>query len=159
MLSVAAAVIALAAIGSLAHADPDVERRLAPIAPYVNTGIEILGGANSWSYASRTHVGLDIAWGAGRIRPSIGGGGTFGLGTLEVPDPRALSGRVAIGYYEVGPELRLGLRWVDGGIVDSQVFASFAYLCTDLDARLMLDSVDGVAGDRGMRAALGFNWV
>ena len=40
-----------------------------------------------------------------------------------------------------------------------QLFASFAYLRTSLDERLMLDAVDGVEGTRDMRAALGFNWA
>lgn len=159
-------VIALAAIGSAseAHAETETEpgtaRAWAPVSPHINTGLEILGGPEAWSVASRTHVGLSIPLGyRGRIRPTIGFGGTFALGSLEVEDPRALSGAVSIGYYEVGPEARIGLRWVDGGIVDPQVFASFAYLRTTLDARLMLDAVEGVEGTRGMRAAIGANWA
>jgi hypothetical protein len=166
--------IALAVIGSSSEAHAEVDagpgpgpgpgpgtvRAWAPASPHVNTGLEILGGAEAWSFASRTHVGLSIPLGyRGRIRPTIGFGGTFALGSLEVEDPRALSGRVSIGYYEVGPEARIGLRWVDGGIVDPQVFASFAYLRTTLDERLMLDAVEGVEGTRGMRAAVGINWV
>jgi hypothetical protein len=157
-------VIALAAIGSSseAHAEtePGTVRAWAPVSPHLNTGLEILGGPDAWSVASRTHVGLSIPLGyRGRIRPTIGFGGTFALGSLEVEDPRALSGTVSLGYYEVGPEARIGLRWVDGGIVDPQVFASFAYLRTTLDERLMLDAVEGVEGTRGVRAAIGASWV
>lgn len=159
-------VIALAAIGSAseAHAEPETEpgtaRAWAPVSPHINTGVEILGGPEARSVAWRTHVGLSIPLGyRGRIRPTVGFGGTFALGSLTVEDPRALSGAVSIGYYEVGPEARIGLRWVDGGIVDPQVFASFAYLRTTLDERLMLDAVDGVEGTRGMRAAIGANWA
>jgi hypothetical protein len=151
--------IALAAIGPTAHAEPDVEGRWAPIAPHANLGLELLGGSGAWSLSSRGHAGITAALGHGRVRPSIGAGATFAAGELDVADPRALSGSVSIGYYEAGPELRLGLRWVDGGLVDPQLFASFAYLRTDLDHRLMLDAVEGVGGKRGMRAALGVNWA
>jgi len=151
--------LALGASAPLAHADVTRDPRWAPTALHVNTGVEILGGADVSSVAWRTHVGLSVAWGRPRLRPSIGFGGTFGLGALHVADPRSLSGRVSLGYYEVGPEVRVGLRWVDGGIVDPQVFVSYAYLRTDLDERLMLDAVEGVGGGRGKRASLGVNWA
>jgi hypothetical protein len=39
------------------------------------------------------------------------------------------------------------------------VFGSFALLRTELDRRLMFDSVGGVAGATGTRAGLGVNWA
>jgi hypothetical protein len=74
----------------------------------------------------------------------IGGGATLGLGKLSVDDPRALDGSVDIRYFDYGPEAQLGVRFVNGGIVDTRMFASFAYLRTELDERLMIDAVGGV---------------
>jgi len=93
------------------------------------------------------------------VRPMIGGGATLGLGKLSVHDPRALDGSVDIRYFDYGPQVQLGLRFVNGGIVDTRVFASFAYLRTELDERLRIDAVGGVGGNRGMRASLGMNWA
>jgi len=135
------------------------EREAVPIALHLNVGIEANGAPNVASAILRTHVGISWALGRGRVRPMIGGGATFGYGALSVGDPRALDGTVAIGYLDYGPEAQIGLRFVDGGAVDMRVFASFAYLSTDLDDRLMLDAVGGVGGTRGMRAMLGLNWA
>ncbi|MBA3817638.1 MAG: hypothetical protein H0X17_02005 [Deltaproteobacteria bacterium] len=129
------------------------------IAPHANIGLEMLGGVDAFSAGFRAHVGVDKAFGHGRVQPSVGIGGTFGLATLSVSDPRALDGTVSIGHFDWGPELQLGLRWVDGGLVDTRLFASFAYLYTNLDDRLMLDAIDGVEGTRGMRASIGGNWA
>ena len=43
-------------------------------------------------------------------------------------------------------------------MIDNRVFASIAYLNTSLDSRLMLDSIDGVEGDSGIRATVGVNF-
>lgn len=153
--------IALLVLCSTAHAEspPTGDDSDHSIAPHANIGFEALGGANAFSAGFRGHVGVDKAFGSGRVQPSIGIGGTFGLASLSVSDPRALDGTVTIGHADWGPEVQLGARWVDGGIVDTRVFASFAYLYTDLDDRLMLDAIDGVGGTRGMRASLGGNWA
>lgn len=130
-----------------------------PFVPHINTGLE--GGTNGdiASLVWRTHVGLSYALGGGRIRPTIGGGATFGWGTLSAADARALDGTVDVGYLDLGPELQVGLRFADGGVVDTRVFASAAYLRTDLDERLMLDAVGGIGGTRGMRFSVGVNWA
>lgn len=130
----------------------------APFSPHANIGFELLGG-EATSIGFRTHIGVDKAVGTGRVRPSLGVGGTFGLATLSIADARALDGTVNVGQFDWGPEVQLGLRWVDGGIVDTRLFASFAYLHVDLDDRLMLDPIAGVGGDRGLRASLGASWA
>ncbi|MBA3397032.1 MAG: hypothetical protein H0T89_30665 [Deltaproteobacteria bacterium] len=153
--------LALLVLCSTAHAESPFagDDSNHSIAPHANIGFELLGGADAFSAGVRGHVGVDKAFGSGRVQPSIGIGGTFGLASLSVSDPRALDGRVTIGHADWGPEVQLGARWVDGGIVDTRVFASFAYLYTDLDDRLMLDAIEGVGGTRGMRASIGGNWA
>jgi hypothetical protein len=44
-------------------------------------------------------------------------------------------------------------------MIETRVFGSFALLRTQLDRRLMFDSVGGVAGATGTRAGLGINWA
>jgi hypothetical protein len=127
------------------------------VSPHVNTGVEFMGG-HATSILSRSHVGLDLARNGTGAQVSLGLGVTFGLGELLVSDPRALDGTLSIGFADYGPEAQLGVRWVDGGIVDTRLFASFAMLHTRLDSRLMLDSVEGIGGTTGMRAAIGMNW-
>jgi len=107
----------------------------------------------------RTHLGVDKSVGTWHVQPDLALGVTFAYGALGVEDARALDGTVSIGYRDWGPEAQLGLRWVDGGIVDTRVFASFSYLRVDLDSRLMLDAVEGVGGNRGMRATIGATWA
>jgi len=121
-----------------------------PVGLHANAGVEILGGSNVTSSGLRTHLGIDKSIGTSRVQPDL---------ALGVSDARALDGTVSIGYRDWGPEAQLGLRWVDGGIVDTRVFASFSYLRVDLDSRLMLDAVEGVGGDRGMRATIGATWA
>ena len=130
-----------------------------PIAPHLSVGGEILGGEKASSFGVRLHAGLDLALGGHGWRPSLGVGATLGEGALSVADLRALDGAVRIGIVDYGPEVQLGLRRVDGGLVDTRVYASFAYLATTLDDRLMLDAVDGVRGTRGLRATLGLSWA
>jgi len=130
-----------------------------PVGLHMNAGVEILGGSGVSSSGLRTHLGMDKSIGTWRVQPSLGLGITFAYGALRVDDLRALDGRVSIGYRDWGPEAQLGLRWVNGGIVDTRVFASFSYLRVDLDSRLMLDAVEGVEGSRGMRATIGASWA
>lgn len=153
-----ATLLVLLAASSTASAETPTDSELG-IAPHVNIGFELLGGRDVFQGGTRAHVGIDKALGSHGVQPSIGVGGTFGLSSLSVSDPRALDGTVTIGHFDWGPEAQLGLRWVDGGAVDSRVFASFAYLFTNLDDRLMLDPIEGVQGTRGMRASLGASWA
>jgi hypothetical protein len=162
MIRIISLSIVLATIApQLAHADDEVrdEGAPAPVAPHVNFGVDLMGGSETASVVGRFHVGMDTAFGRGHVRPSIGLGITFGAGILEVGDPRALTGSLSIGYRDYGPELQLGMRWVDGGVVDTRLFASFAFVRTDIDQRLMLDTVEGVGGRFGARATLGLNWA
>lgn len=160
-LTAFAAVLALAALGSPAHADPAATERGVSIALHLTTGGEILGNADVTSSAWRSYLGMDAVLGRGRgLRPTLGLGGTLARGSFQIPDARALGDMLSINYFEVGPEVRLGLRWVDGGIVDTNLFASFAYVHTDADKRLAIDPVGGVIPGRwGLRAALGVNWA
>lgn len=144
----------LLCIPSLALAD-----ELGGVDPHLNVGFEVLGGANVFSGGVRTHVGMDRTFGHGHVRPSIGVGATFGLANLQLDDSRALDGSVGVGHYDYGPELQLGLRWANGGIVDTRVFASVAYLKVDVDDRLMLDPIAGVVGGSGLRASVGATWT
>lgn len=130
-----------------------------PVGLHANAGIEVMGGSGVSSGGLRTHLGIDKSLGKTRIQPSLGLGVTFAYQALDVDDIRALDGSVALGYRDWGPEAQLALRWVDGGIVDTRVFASFSYLRVDLDSRLMLDPVEGVGGNRGMRATVGATWA
>jgi hypothetical protein len=130
-----------------------------PVGLHANAGVEILGGSNVTSSGLRTHLGIDKSVGTSHVQPDLALGVTFSYAALGVSDARALDGTVSIGYRDWGPEAQLGLRWVDGGIVDTRVFASFSYLRVDLDSRLMLDAVEGVGGNRGMRATIGATWA
>lgn len=143
----------LAALAGPVHADG------APAAPHANAGFELLGGSDALSAGLRVHLGADLAVGEGRVRPSLGLGATLGSAWLSVDDPRALDGSVTLDQLDYGPEVQAGLRWVNGGIVDTRVFASFAYLRTYLDDRLQLDPIDGVSGRAGYRASLGVNYA
>ena len=131
-----------------------------PVGLHANAGFEVLGGGGGvTSSGLRTHLGVDKSVGTWHVQPDLALGVTFAYGALGVEDARALDGTVSIGYRDWGPEAQLGLRWVDGGIVDTRVFASFSYLRVDLDSRLMLDAVEGVGGNRGMRATIGATWA
>lgn len=150
--------VALACLApAIALAEPEAPQ--AGFAPHVNAGVEIMGGPRASSAAFRGHIGIDQSLGRQELQPMIGLGATLGAGALVVSDPRGLDGSVSLGYLDYGPELQLGVRWVNGGMVDSRLFASLAYVHTELDDRLMLDPIAGVGGTNGVRATLGFNWA
>ena len=130
-----------------------------PVGLHANAGVELLAGSGVTSSGLRTHLGIDKSVGTSHVQPDLALGVTFSYAAIGVSDARALDGTVSIGYRDWGPEAQLGLRWVDGGIVDTRVFASFSYLRVDLDSRLMLDAVEGVGGNRGMRATIGATWA
>jgi hypothetical protein len=131
---------------------------------HLNVNAEILGGGNATSFVGRMHVGLSntVDWGASRrkrVRPMLGAGLTAGMGILNVADRRGLDGSVDLGHFDYGPEVMLGLRFVNGGHVDTRIFATLAYLKTNLDKRLELDAIPGVGGREGIRAAVGINFA
>jgi hypothetical protein len=156
-LSLSLAVASTVAAASPAHADAvDSTRTTLQLA----AGVEMLGGAaTSAGFRGRALVGT--ALGDGAVRPELAFGATFGAGTLSVADMRALDGRLSLSLRTMGPEARVGLRFVDGGFVDNRVYASFALLKVDLDRRLAFDAVPGVsdASTRGLRAAIGGSWA
>jgi hypothetical protein len=78
---------------------------------------------------------------------------------LNVKDPRGLDGTVDLGHFDYGPEIQLGLRFLDGGHVDTRLCATLAYLRTNLDKRLEIDTIPGVGGREGIRAAIGINFA
>ncbi|MEO8698915.1 MAG: hypothetical protein ABI867_02695 [Kofleriaceae bacterium] len=119
---------ALVLIACPAHADN-------PVMPHVNAGLEVMGGDAAIELASRVHLGASRSFGAGTLRPSLGFGITFAAGYLE-----------DIPYRDVGPELQVGLRVGDGGLVDNRVFAAAAVLQTGM--RLSLGaSIAGLVKD------------
>ncbi|MCX5745113.1 MAG: hypothetical protein NT062_21720, partial [Proteobacteria bacterium] len=124
---------------------------------------ELTGGEGVLGVGFRGRLAVGRSFGDGAVRPNVTIGALVGSGRLVVDDPRALGAGLALGYQSYGPELQLGLRFVagDGGHVDSRVFASVSTLRVALDPRLMLDAVPGVsrAGDVGLRASLGGNWI
>lgn len=151
-------VLVFMAVPALAHAEHETAEPPVAIAPHATVGVEVLGG-DATTAGGRAHLGLSTAFGTGRVRPQLGLGITWGWSTLSVSDPRALDGSVSLGHVDYGPEAQLGLRFADGGLVDTRVFASLAYLRTDLDDRLEMDPVPGVEGRTGLRASIGANWA
>jgi hypothetical protein len=147
--------IVVAATTALAQAAPGDG---SAIQPHASAGGEVAGGGGALSAGFRGHAGADWAPRGDGVRPTLGVGATLGFSELSIDDPRALDGTVAVGLLDYGPEVQLGLRWADGGLVDARVFVSAAYLITDLDDRLMLDPIAGVGGTRGWRATIGGNW-
>ncbi|MBX3155787.1 MAG: hypothetical protein KF773_07300 [Deltaproteobacteria bacterium] len=130
---------------------------------HLNIGAELLAGQSQGqamtSFIARIHVGFSNPIGRGRVRPILGIGATAGMGILNVEDRRGLDGTVDLGHLDYGPEVQVGLRFVNGGHVDTRLFATLAYLRTNLDKRLELDAIPGVGGREGIRAALGINFA
>jgi hypothetical protein len=126
---------------------------------HLNVGPEVAGSSLLWSTAVRVHAGASLTFGTGSVRPMVALGGTFAGGSLSLEDRRALRGWLSLDYLEVGPEAQLGVRLVDGGYVDTRIFASMAYLRTDVDPRVRIDPVPGVGTTRGgFRLSVGGNW-
>lgn len=151
--------LAIALVLSLRTGTAAADPERVPLGFHATIGVELMGGGQVLSTSTRGAASIDVPLLRGHLQPTIGAGATVALGSLSVEDPRALSGSLSLGYFEYGPEMRLGLRFVNGGVIDKQLFASLAYLRTTLDDRLMLDAVDGVGGTRGMRASVGFNYA
>ncbi len=142
--------LTLATLAATARAD-------APrVTGHVEAAFSLLGGDRTISTSFRGYAGGSLALGpAAATRPFLGAGLHLGTGALHVDDPRALDGSVELTYATVGPELRAGVAFVDGGYVDSQLYLAFAPTAVRVDDRLRLDAVDGVVAGRGFRAAVG----
>src|SRR5262249_37032251 len=85
----------------------------------------------------------------------IGAGVHAATGVLEVRDPRATDGTLEVQFETVGPEARLGVVFVDGGYVDTQLYVAAAPGMVGVGRRLMDGGGDGIHGGRGMRLAIG----
>jgi hypothetical protein len=130
-----------------------------PITFHANVGAELTGGGDTFQYGARAHLGFSLIHDHDHyLKPMLTLGGTVGGGGLSVDDPRALDGTVNVSYADYGPELQLGLRF-GRGLIRNRVFASLAYLRTDVDQRLRLDSVGNVNAGNGYRATIGVNFA
>jgi hypothetical protein len=128
---------------------------------HVNGGMELTGGGGAFAAGFRGRVGIGRAFGRGSVRPAVAVGTMFGAGTISVDDPRSLDGSLDIHVRTYGPEAQVALRFLDGGSIDSRIFASAALLRTSMDSRLMYDRVPGVSGasKTGVRLSIGANWA
>ncbi|HEY0990749.1 MAG TPA: hypothetical protein VGD80_27035 [Kofleriaceae bacterium] len=127
---------------------------------HLNFGADSVARGRVASTALRMHAGVSMAFGDGRARPMIALGGTVAEGKLSIDDPRALTGSLAFSFVDYGPEAQIGIRLVDGGYADTRFFLAAAYLRTDIDHRLTIDSVHGVvATPSGFRLSIGGNWM
>lgn len=154
---------ALAALAGTARADVDAHARATPgigaAHADVALGAAFGGGVTSTSVRGFVGGGVWLAHG-GSLRPYLGLGLLGRAGTLAVDDFRGLTGTVEVPYTELGPELRLGLSFVDGGYVDSHVYLAAAVTRVSIDRRLTSDPVDGIGGSgRGYRVAVGLDLV
>jgi hypothetical protein len=123
--------------------------------------MQIAGADDVVSASFRGYLGVALPIGAPNHRWQhwIGGGGHVGSGVLYVDDPRALDGAVELGFSTLGPELRAGVAYLDGGYVNSQLYVAAARTRVGVDERLMLDQVDGVVGGAGTRVAVGVTFA
>ncbi len=165
------ALITVALLAGVAHADApgatalvDQPSAISPTNPFelhVNGGVEITGGEGMIAGGFRGRVGVGRSFGTGTMRPQLVLGTVFGSGSISVADPRGLDGTLALGYRSFGSEAQVGLRFVNGGRVDSRIYASLAVMRVSLDQRLMFDTVAGISGSGsvGVRGALGANWA
>jgi hypothetical protein len=148
-----AASAALAAVATTARADPP------RITAHVEAAFSLLGGAHVTSTSFRGYAGAAIALGAPAAdHVFVGGGLHVGSGALHVHDPRALDGSLELTYGSIGPEVRVGYTFADGGYVDSQLYAAFAPTTVSVDDRLRLDAVPGIRPGHGFRAAIGVTY-
>jgi len=92
------------------------------VMPHVNAGLEVAGSGDAVRVAARAHVGASIGLGHARVRPSLGLGVTLAAGFDEPEDRMEASSS----YRDATPELQLGVRIGDGGVVDNRVFVGFA---------------------------------
>lgn len=126
----------------------------------LGAGIEMLGREGVTSEVFHLDVLAEESFGTGRVRPLLALGGMLSSGALQVSDPRALDGTVALGITALGPEARVGLRFGDNDHVNNRLYASLALARVFHDRRLDIEPVGTVrSGSRyGMRVALGASW-
>lgn len=153
--------ITMVLLGVAAPAFADDVERAAPVGVHTEAAVTLAGGDNTFSVAFRGYLGASVKTpgSLGRWRPFLGAGLHVGSGVIGVEDPRALDGSVDLTYSTIGPELRAGLVYVDGGFADSQLYLAAAPLRVMVDERLMLDAVDGVVGGGGLRLSVGVTWA
>lgn len=120
--------------------------------PHVNAGLEVMGGDGATLLAGRAHLGISRSAGRGTVRPSLALGATLAAGYL---DPDATTSELS-GYTDLGPELQLGLRIGNGGLVDNRVFASAAYLGSRGTRLSIGASIADFSGRVGRREAHGY---
>ena len=127
----------------------------------LNGGLELTGGDGAFASAFRGRALIAGSLGSGAVRPQLAIGGTFSAGNIWLDDPRALDGSLSLGYATYGAEAQAGLRFANGGFVDSRIYASLAVFKVSTDERLMYDHVPGIsnAAPHGFRAAIGATWV
>jgi hypothetical protein len=142
------ALLVLAALASVAHADPEL---------HAAGGLELEGGDGVTSIAFRAHLLLGQEFGSGTWRPDVAVGGTLGAGNLIAPDVRGLDGTVTLSNVAYGPEAQLGLQYHGDDHVNLRFFFGLAYLRDKVDDRVMIDAVPNVAGGTGWRASVGLN--
>jgi hypothetical protein len=144
--------IALVALGAArAEAGPKVE---------VEAAASIAGGDEVVSSSFRGFLGVGQALGRGRGWHALGALGLHvGTGVIYASDPRALDESVELQFSTVGPELRAGVVYVDGGYVDTRFYVAAAPLQVGVDDRLDIMPVAGVHGGRGLRLAIGVTYA
>ena len=112
-------------------------------------GLEIEGAAGVTTIAFRGRALVGTTFGSHRVRPAIAAGVTFGVGTLERPDPRMPNAFVATDVDSAGLETELGLQlYARDGEPTTWLFASLAH-----------SAVSGPGDGRGERGALGVNFA
>ncbi len=142
-----------------ARADDGEPVRALPI--HAEAAITIAGGDDIVSVAFRGYLGASVKTpgSLGRWKPFLGAGLHLGSGSISVEEPRSLDGSVDLRYQTIGPEVRAGLVFVNGGYVDSQLYIAAAPLTVGVDRRLMYDAVGGVVGGDGLRLAVGLTFA
>jgi hypothetical protein len=125
--------------------------------PHINIGGEGGGGSDFSAGGARFHAGASRAFGGGKVRPTIALGATLGVSTLTIREPRAFGGKLALTAVDFGPELQLGVRFVDGGWADTRIYAGAAVLLSDMEERIEVEQFD-VHASHGVRLAIGINY-
>ena len=158
--------------GGGGHVDPDAPKgndmigvKPDPTAPtpwlelHLYFGIELTADSATRADLGRIHAGFGHAFGSGTLRPSIVLGVTAAGGVV---DSRA-DGRGLGSVSEYAPELQLGLRFVNGGWVDSRVYATFAPVAVRHFDRFMdvaaREDAPPAALAQPWRLGVGYSWA
>jgi len=95
-----------------------------PLELQVNGGFELGVGPGRTSTVFRMAALAGGSFGSGSVRPQFAIGGVFSAGTLWHWSEDSRGRQTDYGTY--GGELQLGLRFVDGGYIDSRLYLSAA---------------------------------